>query len=252
MPRLILLRHGQSVWNRDAIFTGWTDVGLCDNGIEEAKRAAMLIKEHDIKFDCCFTSFLQRSVHTLWMVLDALDLTWLPVRRSWRLNERHYGALQGRKKDEVMAEVGQEQLQIWRRSYAVRPPALDETDPRFPGNQPKYAGVPRRHLPLTESLKDTVERVLPYWQERVEPVMMDGRIPLISAHGNSLRGLIKYLDEISDEDIPHLEIPTGKPLVYDLDDGLRTIRSFYLEDGQEAHTLPKAKTLALPRSAISS
>jgi 2,3-bisphosphoglycerate-dependent phosphoglycerate mutase len=244
MPRLILLRHGQSVWNRDAIFTGWTDVDLCDNGIEEAKQAAALLKEHNIKFDECFASYLQRSVHTLWLVLDALELTWLPVHRSWRLNERHYGALQGRKRDEVMEEVGREQLMIWRRSYAVRPPALKETDPRYPGNQAKYARVPRRHLPLTESLKDTVARVLPFWQERVEPLMMDGRTPLISAHGNSLRGLIKYLDGISDEDIPHLEIPTGKPLVYDLDDGLNTIRSFYLEDGKEAHALPKAKVAA--------
>ena len=244
MPRLILLRHGQSVWNRDAIFTGWTDVDLCDNGVVEAKQAAALLKEHDIKFDQCFTSYLKRSVHTLWLVLDALDLTWLPVRRSWRLNERHYGALQGRKKEDVLAEVGEEQLQKWRRSYAIRPPALEETDARFPGNQPKYARVPRRHLPLTESLKDTVARVLPYWQERVEPLLMDGRTPLISAHGNSLRGLVKYLDGISDEDIPHLEIPTGKPLVYELDQGLRTIRSFYLEDGKEAHALPKARAAA--------
>ena len=244
MPRLILLRHGQSVWNRDAIFTGWTDVDLCDNGVAEAKQAAALLKEHDIKFDQCFTSYLKRSVHTLWLVLDALDLTWLPVRRSWRLNERHYGALQGRKKEDVLAEVGEEQLQKWRRSYAIRPPALEETDARFPGNQPKYARVPRRHLPLTESLKDTVARVLPYWQERVEPLLMDGRTPLISAHGNSLRGLVKYLDGISDEDIPHLEIPTGKPLIYELDQGLRTIRSFYLEDGKEAHALPKARAAA--------
>jgi len=244
MPRLILLRHGQSVWNRDAVFTGWTDVDLCENGVKEAKHAAALLKDHGIKFDQCYTSFLKRSVHSLWIVLDALDLTWLPVRRSWRLNERHYGALQGRKRDEVMAEVGREQLQIWRRSYEVRPPALEETDPRFPGNQPKYARVPRRHLPLTESLKDTVSRVLPFWQERVEPLLMDGRTPLISAHGNSLRGLVKYLDGISDEDIPHLEVPTGKPLIYELDDGLRTIRSFYLEDGKEAHSLPKAKVAA--------
>ncbi len=241
MPRLILLRHGQSVWNRDAIFTGWTDVDLCDNGIDEAKQAAALLKEHGIQFDQCVASYLQRSIHTLWIVLDALELTWLPVQRSWRLNERHYGALQGRKRDEVMAEVGQEQLQIWRRSYGVRPPALTETDDRFPGTQSKYARVPRRHLPLTESLKDTVARVLPFWQERIEPLLMDGRTPLISSHGNSLRGLIKYLDGISDEDIPHLEIPTGKPLVYDLDGGLRTLRNFYLEDGKEAHSLPKAK-----------
>jgi len=244
MPQLILLRHGQSVWNRDAVFTGWTDVELCDNGVDEAKKAASLIKEHGIQFDQCFASYLKRSVHTLWIVLDALELTWLPVQRNWRLNERHYGALQGRKRDEVMAEVGREQLQTWRRSYSVRPPALTETDARFPGNQPRYAKVPRRHLPLTESLKDCVARVLPFWQERVEPLLMDGRTPLISAHGNSLRGLVKYLDGISDEDIPHLEIPTGKPLVYELDDGLSTIRSYYLEDGAEAHALPKAADAA--------
>ncbi|MDH4011355.1 MAG: 2,3-bisphosphoglycerate-dependent phosphoglycerate mutase, partial [Desulfobacterales bacterium] len=161
MPRLILLRHGQSVWNRDAIFTGWTDVDLCDNGIEEAKRAAALLKDHDIHFDQCFTSYLHRAIHTLWIVLEALDMTWLPVDRNWRLNERHYGALQGRKRDEVMEDVGPEQLHIWRRSYAVQPPALSEDDPRFPGNQRKYTRVPQRHLPLTESLKDTVSRVLP-------------------------------------------------------------------------------------------
>jgi len=241
MPRLIFLRHGQSVWNRDAIFTGWTDVDLCDNGISEAKQAAALLKQHDIQFDHCFASFLKRSIHTLWIVLDALELTYLPVRRSWRLNERHYGALQGLQKEKVLAEVGDEQLHKWRRSYSIRPPALEESDPRFPGNQPKYARVPRRHLPLTESLEDTVDRVLPYWQERVEPLLMEGHTPLISAHGNSLRGLVKYLDGISDEDIPHLEIPTGKPLIYELDDGLRTIRSFYLESGQEAHSLPRAR-----------
>jgi 2,3-bisphosphoglycerate-dependent phosphoglycerate mutase len=247
MPRLILLRHGQSVWNRDAIFTGWTDVDLCANGLAEAKQAASLLKTHDVKFDQCFTSYLKRSIHTLWIVLDALDLTWLPVRRSWRLNERHYGALQGRQKETVRAEVGDEQLQKWRRSYSIRPPALEETDARFPGNQPKYAGVPRRHLPLTESLEDTVDRVLPYWQERIEPVLMAGRTPLISAHGNSLRGLVKYLDGISDEDIPNLEIPTGKPLIYELDQGLRPIRSFYLEDGKEPHALPRAKAGANSR-----
>lgn len=241
MPRLILLRHGQSVWNRDARFTGWTDVDLCDNGLAEAKQAAALLKTHDIRFDHCFTSYLKRSIDTLEIVLDGLGLTWLPVRRSWRLNERHYGALQGRERDTVQREVGAEQLQIWRRSYTARPPALEESDERFPGNDPRYAHVPHRHLPLTESLKDTVARVLPYWQERVEPLLMEGGTPLISAHGNSLRGLIKYLDGISDEDIPHLEIPTGKPLIYDLDERLAPIRSYYLEDGKELHTLPKAR-----------
>ncbi|MDJ0513339.1 MAG: 2,3-diphosphoglycerate-dependent phosphoglycerate mutase [Methyloceanibacter sp.] len=247
MPRLILLRHGQSVWNRDAVFTGWTDVDLCDNGIDEAKHAAQLLRNHDIQFDRCFTSYLHRAIHTLWIVLEELDKSWLPVERNWRLNERHYGALQGRNRDVVKEEVGADQLHVWRRSYAVQPPPLTKDDPRFPGNQSKYADVPGRHLPLTESLKDTVARVLPFWQERVEPLMMKGCTPLIAAHGNSLRGLIKYLDGISDEDIPSLEVPTGKPLVYDLDDDLRTVRSFYLEDGQEAHALPKAK--AAPSTA---
>jgi 2,3-bisphosphoglycerate-dependent phosphoglycerate mutase len=244
MPRLILLRHGQSVWNRDAIFTGWTDVELCDNGIAEAKKAAGLLKAHGVTFDHCFTSYLKRSIQTLSIVLDDLDLDWLPVHHAWRLNERHYGALQGLDKEKVRQEVGDEQLHIWRRSYTARPPALEETDPRFPGNNPKYEGVPRRHLPLTESLKDCVARVLPYWQERVEPLLMDGHTPLLSAHGNSLRGLVKYLDGISDEDIPNLEIPTGKPLVYELDQGLRPIHSFYLEDGKEPHTLPTARAAA--------
>ena len=162
MPRLILLRHGQSVWNRDAIFTGWTDVDLCDNGIEEAKHAAALLKDNNIQFDQCFTSYLHRAIHTLWIVLEALEKTWLPVERNWRLNERHYGALQGRERDVVKEEVGAEQLHIWRRSYAVQPPALTEDDPRYPGNQAKYKGVPERHLHLTESLKDTVSRVLPF------------------------------------------------------------------------------------------
>lgn len=247
MPRLILLRHGQSVWNRDARFTGWTDVDLCDNGLAEAKQAAELLKAHNIQPDHCFTSYLKRSVDTLEIVLDGLGLTWLPVRRSWRLNERHYGALQGRGREEVRAEVGDEQLHIWRRSYTVRPPALEENDERFPGNDPRYALVPHRHLPLTESLKDTVARVLPYWQERIESLLMEGGTPLISAHGNSLRGLIKYLDGISDEDIPHLEIPTGNPLVYELDGGLAPIRSYYLEDGKEPHALPRAAVA--PRSA---
>ena len=244
MPRLVLLRHGQSAWNRKAIFTGWTDVDLCDNGIAETKKAAALLKAHGIKFDQCFTSYLKRSIHTLWIVLEQLDLSWLPVQRSWRLNERHYGALQGLAKEKVLAEIGKEQMQVWRRSYSARPPALKESDPRYPGNQEKYAGVPRRHLPLTESLEDTVHRVLPYWQEHVEPMLMEGHTPLVAAHGNSLRGLIKYLDCISDEDITRLEIPTGQPLVYDLDQDLRPVRSFYLEDGAAPHALPKARAAA--------
>jgi 2,3-bisphosphoglycerate-dependent phosphoglycerate mutase len=231
MPRLILLRHGQSAWNRDNLFTGWTDVDLAADGITEAKTAAAALKSYNAHFDRCFTSYLKRAIHTLWIVQDTLDLAWLPVSRSWRLNERHYGALQGRNKDEVRREVGDEQFRKWRRSFATRPPALEESDPRYPGHEPKYAHVPRRHLPKAESLKDAVTRVLPYWQERVEPELMEGRTPLIVAHGNSIRGLVKYLDQVSDEDIPRIEIPTGKPLVYELDQSLRPIRSFYLDEG---------------------
>jgi len=235
MPRLVLLRHGESIWNRDNLFTGWTDVDLSDHGIAEAKQAADLLKAHDVRFDCCFTSYLKRSIHTLWIVLDDLDMTWLPVRRSWRLNERHYGALQGLNKDAMCREVGEEQVHQWRRSYTSRPPRLDDNDERHPGNECKYANVPQRHLPLTECLQDTVERVLPYWLERVEPLLVQGRTPLVSAHGNSIRGLVKYLDGIPDEDIPDLEIPTAMPLIYELDQSLRPIKSFYLKpDGQLA------------------
>jgi 2,3-bisphosphoglycerate-dependent phosphoglycerate mutase len=232
MPRLILLRHGQSAWNRDNLFTGWTDVDLAPAGMTEAKQAAVLMRAHGISFDQCFTSYLKRAIHTLWIVLDELDLAWLPVSRSWRLNERHYGALQGRNKEEVRREVGDEQFHKWRRSYATRPPPIDTSDARHPGHDPKYAHVPRAHLPVGESLKDAVARVLPYWQSRVEPELMQGRTPLIAAHGNSLRGLVKYLDKISDEDIPRLEIPTGKPLIYELDDGLRPVHSYYLDEGK--------------------
>jgi 2,3-bisphosphoglycerate-dependent phosphoglycerate mutase len=242
MPRLILLRHGESVWNRDNLFTGWTDVELAESGVVEAKQAAALLQAHDIRFDTCFTSVLKRAIHTLWIVLDELDLAWLPVRRSWRLNERHYGALQGRNKDQLRREVGEEQVHLWRRSYTARPPALDPSDERFPGHDPKYAHVPRSQLPLTESLEDTVARVLPCWQERVEPELMQGRTPLIAAHGTSLRGVVKYLDNISDKDIERLEIPTGRPLVYELDQGLRPVRSYYLGDDTKEAVIPKRTT----------
>jgi len=242
MPQLILLRHGQSVWNRDNLFTGWTDVELSEMGVAEVRQAASLLKDHDIGFDHCFTSVLKRSIHTLWIVLDEMDLTWLPVSRSWRLNERHYGALQGRNKDQMRQEVGEEQVHKWRRSYTARPPALDETDERYPGHERKYAMVPRSQIPLTESLDDTVARVLPYWQERVEPLLMEGRTPLIAAHGTSLRGVVKYLDKISDEDIERLEIPTGKPLIYELDQSLRPVHSFYLgQDDETDTTFPRTR-----------
>lgn len=234
MPRLVLLRHGESVWNRDNLFTGWTDVDLSERGVDEAKQAAALLKAHDIRFDHCFTSVLKRAIHTLWIVLDEMDLAWLPVSRSWRLNERHYGALQGRNKDQMRREVGEEQVHKWRRSYTARPPALDKRDERYPGRDPKYTMIPRGQLPLGESLEDTVARMLPYWQERVEPLLMEGRTPLIAAHGTSLRGLVKYIDNIPDADIEQVEIPTGKPLIYELDQGLSPVRSFYLEDHRRA------------------
>ena len=229
MPRLILLRHGESVWNRDNLFTGWTDVDLSEDGRAEARAAGRRMAEHGIGFDCCFTSVLRRAIRTLWIVLDETDRMWLPVRRSWRLNERHYGALQGRNKDRTREEEGEEQVHRWRRSYAGRPPPLDETDERFPGHDPRYRDIPDGQLPRAESLADTVTRMLPYWHERIEPALMQGRTPLVVAHGNSLRGIVKHLDGIADDDIPGLEIPTGQPLVYDFDDRLRPVSRRYLE-----------------------
>ena len=234
MPKLILLRHGESVWNRDNRFTGWTDVDLSERGVEEARQAGRLLREEGVAFDCCFTSVLKRALRTLWIVLDETDCMWLPVARSWRLNERHYGALQGRNKTRTREEEGEERVSRWRRSFDVRPPALAETDERFPGRDRRYALVPDAQLPRCESLKDTVARVLPYWHERIEPALMQGRTPLVVAHGNSLRGLVKYLDRLDDADIAGLEIPTGKPLLYDFDAGLRPQGSRYLGGGAEA------------------
>lgn len=230
MPRIVFLRHGESVWNRDDLFTGWTDVDLSDTGIAEAREAASRLRAHGITPDICFTSVLTRAIRTLWIVMEENDLRWLPVQRSWRLNERHYGALQGLDKNEMREKVGKEQVHEWRRSYATRPPALEEDDERHPRHDPRYAHVPAIHLPACESLKDTVERVLPYWLERIEPVLMQGRTPLISAHGNSLRGLVKYLEDIPDDEIPGFEIPTGKPLVFELGDDLRPTKRYYLEE----------------------
>ena len=230
MPLLVLLRHGESVWNRENRFTGWADIELSAEGNGEARRAAALLTAHDIRFDHCFTSVLKRAIRTLWIVLDEMDLAWVPVTCTWRLNERHYGALQGRNKDEVRREVGGEQFRIWRRSYAARPPLLEESDERYPGKDPKYALIPRGEIPLGESLEDTVARVLPYWQEHIEPLLMEGRTVLVTAHGTSLRGVVKYLDGISDTDIERLEIPTATPLVYELDEGLAPTSSYYLAD----------------------
>ncbi|MFW5654321.1 MAG: 2,3-diphosphoglycerate-dependent phosphoglycerate mutase, partial [Roseicyclus sp.] len=228
MPQLILLRHGESLWNRDNLFTGWTDVDLSDGGEKEAREAAKLIDRAGISFDLCLTSVQKRSIRTLWIVLDALDLMYLHTERHWRLNERHYGALQGQNKDEKRKEVGEEQVHEWRRSFATRPPALDETDERFPGHERKYEGIPDAELPRSESLEDCIARMLPYWRMRIEPALMAGRTPLVVAHGNSMRGIVKHLDGIPDDEITGLEIPTGVPLVYDFDAVLRPTGSRYL------------------------
>ncbi len=228
--RLLLLRHGESDWNRENRFTGWTDVDLSDKGRAEAVAAGKLLKAEGFTFDHCFTSVLKRAIRTLWLVLDEMDLLWLPVERSWRLNERHYGALQGLNKAETAAKFGEDQVKVWRRSYDIPPPALDSSDPRFPGNDPRYRDLGKSELPLTECLKDTVARFLPYWHEKIAPMVKTGKKVVVAAHGNSLRALVKYLDGISDKDIVELNIPTGIPLLYELDDNLRPIRHQYLGD----------------------
>lgn len=234
MHKLVLLRHGESVWNKENRFTGWTDVDLSDTGREEARRAGQLLRAEGYTFDVAYTSVLKRAIRTLWIVLDEMDLMWLPVHNHWRLNERHYGALQGLNKAETAARHGEAQVKLWRRSYDVRPPALTRDDPQFPGHDRRYAHVPPDELPLTECLKDTVERFLPLWHETIAPAVRRGQRVLITAHGNSLRALVKYLDTISDADIVDLNIPTGIPLVYELDEDLRPIRSQYLGDPEEA------------------
>lgn len=233
MYQLVLLRHGESSWNKENRFTGWTDVDLSEKGIEEAKQAAVLLKDGGYTFDMAYTSVLKRAIRTLWIVLDGMDLMWIPVVRTWRLNERHYGALQGLNKAETAAKYGNEQVHAWRRSYDIRPPALEPDDPRFPGHDPRYQGVSKEDLPLTECLKDTVNRFLPYWFNEVVPTVKTGKKVLIAAHGNSLRALVKYLDNIPDEVIPDLNIPTGVPLVYHLDEDLKPITHFYLGDQDE-------------------
>lgn len=240
MPTVVLLRHGESVWNRDNRFTGWTDVDLSEKGVEEAREAGRRLKAAGYTFDLAYTSVLQRAVHTLWLVLDEMDLAWIPVRRSWRLNERHYGALQGLHKAETAQRLGQELVHRWRRSYDVRPPALTQDDERHPGKDPRYRGLSDAELPLTESLKDTVERFLPYWHGEIAPAIRRGQRVLISAHGNSLRALVKYLDEIPDDQIPGLNIPTGIPLVYELDGELRPLGHFYLGQSDAASEPPTA------------
>jgi 2,3-bisphosphoglycerate-dependent phosphoglycerate mutase len=230
MPTLVLLRHGESTWNKENRFTGWTDVDLTDTGRAEAVNSGRLLKAAGLGFDVAYTSLLKRAIRTCWITLDELDRLWIPVFRSWRLNERHYGALQGLNKAETAARHGDEQVLIWRRSYDVAPPALTADDPRHPGQDPRYASMPSADLPLTESLKDTVARFLPYWDDTVAPAIHDGKRVLIAAHGNSLRALVKYLDHVSDQDIVTLNIPTGVPLVYELNAYLTARRSYYLGD----------------------
>lgn len=233
MKKLVLLRHGESVWNKENLFTGWTDVDLSEKGVEEAKEAGRLLKEQGFGFDLAYTSVLKRAIRTLWFVLDEMDLMWIPVVRDWRLNERHYGALQGLNKAQTTAQFGEEQVKIWRRSYDVRPPALEEIDPRNPSSDPRYNGLRAGETPLTECLRDTVQRFLPLWHDRIAPAVRAGERVLIAAHGNSLRALVKYLDDIPDHVIPEVNIPTGMPLVYELDEDLRPIRHYYLGDPEK-------------------
>jgi 2,3-bisphosphoglycerate-dependent phosphoglycerate mutase len=240
MYTLVLLRHGESAWNLENRFTGWTDVDLSPKGVAEATAAGRLLKQEGFAFDVAHTSVLRRAIRTLWLALEGLDQMWLPVKNSWRLNERHYGALQGLNKAETAKKFGDEQVKIWRRSYATPPPALTLDDERHPGHDARYASLPKDLLPLTESLKDTVARFLPYWHDRIVPDVLAGRRALIAAHGNSLRALVKHLDGVSEEAIVELNIPTGIPLVYELDRDLRPIRSRYLGDPEAARRAAEA------------
>jgi len=233
MIKLVLIRHGESVWNKENLFTGWTDVDLSEKGQGEAKKAGQLLKEAGFTFDVAFTSVLKRAIKTLWAVQTELDLLWIPVEHSWRLNERHYGALQGLNKAQTAEKYGDDQVLVWRRSYDVPPPALEKTDARYPGNEARYGNLSESELPVTECLKDTVARFLPYWHNNIVPVLNEGKKVIIAAHGNSLRALVKYLDNISDEEIVSLNIPTGVPLVYELDDNLKAIKHYYLGDQEE-------------------
>jgi len=233
MTKLVLLRHGESQWNLENRFTGWTDVDLSDNGRREARAAGELLKREGYVFDIAYTSVLKRAIRTLWLTLDAMDLMWLPVVHSWRLNERHYGALQGLDKSETAARFGEEQVLIWRRAYAIAPDPLLPTDPRWAGNDPRYKHLRPEEIPATECLKDTVSRVVPFWKDSIAPALTRGRRVLVAAHGNSLGALIKYLDNVSDDDIVGLNIPTARPLVYELDAELRPLKHYYLGDAAE-------------------
>ncbi len=233
MKKLVLLRHGESTWNKENRFTGWTDVDLSEKGLIEARKAGEVLKKDGFIFDAAFTSVLKRAIRTLWITLDQMDLMWIPVHNSWRLNERHYGALQGLNKAETAAKFGEEQVRVWRRSYDIPSPKLEKSDARYPGHDPRYKNLSENDLPLTECLKDTVGRFLPYWHETIAPAVASGTRVIIAAHGNSLRALVKYLDHISDEEIIGMNIPTGIPLVYELEDNLKPVRNYYLGDPEE-------------------
>ncbi len=240
MSRLVIVRHGESTWNKENRFTGWTDVDLSEKGRQEAKEGGQVLKEEGYTFDVAYTSVLKRAIRTLWIVQDEMDLMWIPVHRSWRLNERHYGALQGLNKAETAAKFGEDQVKIWRRSYDIPPPPLTSDDERYPGNDPRYQGLSKEELPLTECLKDTVARVLPLWEQTIAPAIRKGQKVLIAAHGNSLRALVMYLDKVPEADIVELNIPTGMPLVYELDDNLRPLKRFYLGDPEKVKAAMEA------------
>ncbi len=245
MTRLVLLRHGESTWNLENRFTGWTDVDLSPRGLKEAAESGRLLREGGHAFDVAHTSLLKRAIRTLWLTLDGLDQMWLPVHKTWRLNERHYGALQGLNKAETSAKYGEAQVKVWRRSFAEPPPALTPDDERYPGRDPRYADIRKDELPLAESLQDTIARFLPYWHRQIVPDIEEGKRVLIVAHGNSLRALVKHLDNVSEADIVELNIPTGIPLVYELDEKLRPLRSYYLGDPEAA----KARAEAVAKQA---
>jgi 2,3-bisphosphoglycerate-dependent phosphoglycerate mutase len=240
VKKLVLIRHGESTWNKENRFTGWTDVDLSEKGVQEAHKGGQFLRQEGYVFDVAFTSVLKRAIRTLWIALEEMDLMWIPVHNSWRLNERHYGALQGLNKAEMAAKFGEQQVLTWRRSYDIRPPALDENDERYPGRDPRYRSLKPSELPLTECLKDTVERFLPYWHETIAPAVKSGQRVVIAAHGNSLRALVKYLDNISDDEIVGLNIPTGIPLVYELSDDLKPERHYYLGDPEEVRKAAEA------------
>jgi 2,3-bisphosphoglycerate-dependent phosphoglycerate mutase len=233
MKKLVIVRHGESIWNQENRFTGWTDVPLSEKGTKEAAEAGRLLAREGYTFDVAYTSVLKRAIKTLWLILEEMDLMWLPVTRNWRLNERHYGGLQGLNKSETAAKFGEEQVKIWRRSFDIPPPVLEKSDARFPGHDRRYADLKPEELPVTESLKDTIARFLPYWHGTLAPAVKSGKRVLIAAHGNSLRALVKYLDQISDDAIIGVNIPTGMPLVYELDDDLKPIKNYYLGDPDE-------------------